>query len=58
MNFLAEYDPTDYYPTPAIHPEEPDYTMEDDRIIKDETFVAIIQTGYFSEYRQRNFASA
>ena len=58
MNFLAEYDPTDYYPTPAIHPEEADYTMEDDRIIKDETFVAIIQTGYFSEYRQRNFASA
>lgn len=58
MNFLAEYDPTDYYPTPAIHPEEPDYTIEDDRIIKDETFVAIVQTGYFSEYRQRNFASA
>ena len=58
MNFVAEYDPTDYYPTPAIHPEEPDYTIEDNRIIKDETFVAIIQTGYFSEYRQRNFASA
>lgn len=57
-NFLANYDPTDYYPTPAIHKEEPDYTIEDERVIKDEVFVAIVQTGYFSEYRQRNFASA
>lgn len=58
VNFLAQYDPTDYYPTPAIHKEEPDYTIEDERVIKDEVFVAIVQTGYFSEYHQRNFASA
>ncbi len=57
-SWLAQYDPTDAYPTPAIHKEEPDYRVEDNRLIEDDGILAVIRQGFDDFYRQRNFATA
>lgn len=57
-SWLAHYDPTDYYPTPAVHKEDPDYRIEDDRMIQDDGILAVIRAGFETFYRQRNFATA
>jgi len=56
--WLADYDPTDYYPTPAIHKEDPDYRIEDNRMIQDDGLLAVMRSGYEAFYRQRNYATA
>lgn len=56
--WLAQYDPTDYYPTPAIHKEAPDYRIEDERMIQDDGILAVIRASFETVYRQRNFATA
>jgi hypothetical protein len=57
-DWLAQYDPTDYYPTPAIHKEAPDYRIEDERMIQDDGILAVIRASFETVYRQRNFATA
>jgi hypothetical protein len=56
--WLAQYDPTDMYPTPAIHKEAPDYNLNDDRFIDDDGLLAVLRSGFSGFYRQRNFATA
>ena len=56
--WLAQYDPTDFYPTPAIHQETPDYRIEDERMIQDDGILAVIRASFETVYRQRNFATA
>ena len=56
--WYSQYDPTDSYPTPAIHEEDPDYRVEDNRLIEDDGILAYIRQGFDDFYRQRNFATA
>ena len=42
----------------AIHKEEPDYRVEDNRLIEDDGILAVIRQGFDDFYRQRNFATA
>lgn len=59
VDFIAHYDPTDYYPTPAIHKEEPNYAIEDRDFVNDDEVIAVIyESGIGLSYRQRNFAVA
>ena len=57
MDFIAHYNPTDYYPTPAVHKEDPDYTIEDQRMVEDDGILAVVYENNSSlNYYQRNFA--
>ena len=56
--WLAYYDPTDAYPTPAIHEEDPDYRIEDERLIKYDGVMAVLDWGFRELFAQRNFATA
>ena len=59
VDFIAHYDPTDYYPTPAVHKEDPSYTIEDWRMVEDDGVLALIYENNSSlNYYQRNFAVA
>ena len=59
VDFIAHYNPTDYYPTPAIHKEEPNYAIEDRDFVNDDEVIAVIyESGIGLSYRQRNFAVA
>ena len=58
LDFIAHYDPTDYYPTPAVHPEKPVYTIEDQRLIEEGDVLAVIYVYDSTFYYQRNFAVA
>ena len=59
VDFIAHYDPADYYPTPAVHKEDPSYTIEDRDFINDGAVLAVIyESGVGLGYRQRNFAVA
>ena len=57
-SWLAQYDPTDMYPTPAVHEEIPNYTMEDKRFVNDDGLLAVMNKGFTDLFRQRNFATA
>ncbi len=56
--WLAYYDPTDAYPTPAIHEEDSDYRIEDERLIKYDGVMAVLDWGFRELIAQRNFATA
>lgn len=57
MDFIAHYDPTDYYPTPAVHKEDPSYTIEDWRMVEDDGVLAVVYENNSSpNHYQRNFA--
>ena len=59
VDFIAHYDPTDYYPTPAIHKEEPNCAIEDRDFVNDDEVIAVIyESGIGLSYRQRNLAVA
>ena len=57
-NFYLAYDPTDYYPTPAVHKEDPSYTIEDDDIINDDGMLAILRACETDPTRRLNVAAA
>jgi len=56
--WLAQYDPTDYYPTPAIEKELPDFHIEDKRFIREQGVLAHMRESFVNFYKQRNFATA
>jgi hypothetical protein len=57
-NFYLAYDPTDYYPTPAVHEEDPSYTIEDKDYVNDDGMLAIYRSCETEPVRRLNVAAA
>lgn len=57
-NFYLAYDPTDYYPTPAVHEEDPSYTIEDKDFVNDDGMLAIYRSCETEPLRRLNVAAA
>ncbi len=57
-NFYLAYDPTDYYPTPAVHAEDPSYTIEDKDYVNDDGMLAIYRSCETEPVRRLNVAAA
>lgn len=57
-NFYLAYDPTDYYPTPAVHEEDPTYTIEDKDFVNDDSMLAIMRACETDPTRRLNVAAA
>lgn len=57
-NFYLAYDPTDYYPTPAVHKEDPTYTIEDKDFVNDDGMLAIMRACETDPTRRLNVAAA
>ena len=57
-NFYLAYDPTDYYPTPAVHKEDPTYTIEDKDFVNDDGMLAIMRACETDPARRLNVAAA
>ena len=56
LDWIAQYDPTDFSPTPAEHVEEPDHQFEEDEY-NSSTYIAYYTQTFFEDRRQRNFAT-
>ena len=56
LDWIAQYDPTDFSPTPAEHVEEPDHQLEEDEY-NSSTYIAYYTQTFFEDRRQRNFAA-
>ena len=56
LDWIAQYDPTDFSPTPAEHVEEPDHQFEEDEY-NSSTYIAYYTQTFFEDRRQRNFAA-
>ena len=57
-NFYLAYDPTDYYPTPAVHEEDPVYTIEDKDFVNDDGMLAYVKGCEAEPTRRLNVAAA
>jgi hypothetical protein len=57
-NFYLAYDPTYYYPTPAVEEEDPDYTIEDKDFVNDDGILAIYRSCAAEPLRRLNVAAA
>lgn len=57
-NFYLAYDPTDYYPTPAVQKEDPSYTIEDKDFVNDDGMLAIMRACETDPTRRLNVAAA
>jgi hypothetical protein len=56
--WLAHYEPSNLYPTPAPAEELPNYMLEDKRYVQSEGILAVVDSGFSEIFRQRNFATA
>ena len=57
-NFYLAYDPTHYYPTPAVEEEDPSYTIEDKDFVNDDGMLAIYRSCELDPLRRLNVAAA
>ena len=57
-NFYLAYDPTNYYPTPAVQKEDPSYTIEDKDFVNDDGMLAIMRACETDLTRRLNVAAA
>ena len=57
-NFYLAYDPTHYYPTPAVEEEDPSYTIEDKDFVNDDGMLAIYRSCELDPLRRLNIAAA
>ena len=56
LDWIAQYDPTDFSPTPAEHVDEPDHQFDEDEY-DSSTYIAYYTQTFFEDRRQRNFAA-
>ena len=57
-DFYLAYDPTNYYPTPAVQKEDPSYTIEDKDFVNDNGMLAIMRACETDPSRRLNVAAA
>ena len=56
LDWIAQYEPAEFAPTPVEHVDEPDHQFEEDKF-DSTTYVAYFNQTFFEDRRQRNYAA-